>query len=252
MSGMVNKTKTIQLSRPYMYLTWFAALIVITSAAFVAWPYIYGLVHDGPEMAGVYLLILAFCVAPVYMAIRMLFGSIRFLLVLAMYCTVVMMLGSVVMLISSYLSAPMDAVSWGLVGAAAPFAVVVMLFVCIQNALKNGLIAGRLYTVYYGLTWAFLFELLCAICIQQISNFATGYLGLLGCVVAGVLAVWGVASGRRYAFALAGIAMLGVAGLTVFDAMSGGVYHVNAVGAVLLLQCTLIAMFGVMAYVQKR
>lgn len=250
---MVNKTKTIQFSRRYMYLIWLVALIVIASAVYVAWPYANGLMNDGPGVAGVYVLILAFCVAPVYMAIRMILGSTRFLLVLAMYCTVVMMFEAITMLVSSYLDASPDPYSiWGTLATAAPFAVVVVLFVCVQNALKSSLTPGRLYTVYYGLTWAFLFEILCAVCVQQIYNFATGYLGLLGGVAAGALAVWGVVSGRRRAFVLACVMLLGVVGLTVFDAMSGGVYNMNAVQVVLLLQCTLVAMFGLMAYLQKR
>ena len=234
-------------------LIWFATLVVIASAAFVAWPYVSGLMHDGPEAAGIYVLILAFCAAPVCMAIRIVLGSTRFLLGFAMYCTVVMMFEVITMLVSSYLDASPDPYSiWGTLAMAAPFAVVVVLFICVQNALKSSLNPGRLYTVYYGLTWAFLFEILCAVCVQQIYNFATGYLGLLGGVAAGALAVWGVVSRRRRAFVLAGVMLLGVVGLTVFDAMSGGVYNMNAVQVVLLLQCTLVAMFGLMAYLQKR
>jgi hypothetical protein len=250
---MVNKTKTIQFSRRYMYLIWLVALVVIASALYVAWPYVHGLMNDGPGMAGTYLLILALCVAPIYVSIRVLFGSMRFLPVLAMYCTVVAMIECVGMLIYPPLSASPGTYSvWDTVGAVAPFAAVVILFVCIQNALKNVPIVGRLYTTYYGLTWALLFEMLCVICIQQLSYFSIGYLEMFGGIAAGVLAVWGVVSGRRLAFVIASLVMLGGAGLTVFDAVSGNVNDMVAVEAVLILQCVLAAMFGVMAYLQKR
>ncbi len=250
---MVNKTKTIQFSRRYMYLIWLVALAVIASAVYVAWPYVHGLMNDGLGAAGVYLLILALCAAPIYVSIRVLFGSMRFLPVLAMYCTAAVMIECVGMLIYPPLSASPGAYSvWDTVGAVAPFATVVILFVCIQNALKSVLLAGRLYTAYYGLTWALLFEMLCVICIQQISHFAIGYLEMFGGIVVGALAIWGVASRRRLAFVMASLITLGGAGLTVFDVMSGSVSDMIVVETVLILQCVLVAMFGLMAYSQKR
>jgi hypothetical protein len=250
---MANKTKTIQFPRRYMYLIRLVALAVSASAVYVAWLYVHGLMNDGPGMVGVYLLILALCATPIYVSIRVLLGSMRFIPVLAMCCTVVGMIECIGMLIYPPLSASPSTYSvWDTVGAVAPFAAVVILFVCIQNALKNVPIVGRLYTAYYGLTWALLFEMLCVICIQQISHFAVGYLEMFGSIVVGALAVWGVVSGRRLAFVMAGLITLGGAGLTVFDVMSGNVGDMVAVETVLIFQCVLVTMFGVMAYSRKQ